>query len=211
MFGAIIKAAMPVLSNSKREQFALAIAKGVSAAKAYTSAGYSECGAKQSAARLLRNADVRSRVAHLQAELSAGTISLEISSSNARVQALQDRWDRMRQVIEQRAASPDFVKVPGGTTGLLCRDLRCKDTPVYKLDTGLLAELRAHEQQAAQELSQWQTRSVVEEPKVIEVTPAARALASMLSLEQLEELERKLVEEEKKVSQAVIETTGKIQ
>ena len=30
----------------------------------------------------------------------------------------------------------------------------------------LLGELRAHEQQAAQELSQWQTRSVVEERKV---------------------------------------------
>jgi hypothetical protein len=29
---------------------------------------------------------------------------------------------------------------------------------VYKVDTGLLAELRAHEQQAAQELSQWQTQ-----------------------------------------------------
>jgi hypothetical protein len=117
----------------------------------------------------------------------------------------------MRQVIEQRAASPDFAKVPGGTTGLLCRDLRCKDTPVYKIDTRLLAELRAHEQQAAQELSQWQTRSAVEEPKVIEVTPAAKVLASMFSLEQLEELERRLVEEEKKASQTVIDTTGKIQ
>ena len=103
----------------------------------------------------------------------------------------------MRRVIEQRAASPDFAKVPGGTTGLLCRDLKCKDTPVYKVDTGLLAELRAHEQQAAQELSQWQTRSAVEEPKVIEVTPAAVALASILSLEQLDELERKLEEQRK--------------
>ena len=90
---------------------------------------------------MLRNAEVCSRVAQLLAELSAGTIALEISSRNARVQALQDRWDRMRQMIEERAASPDFAKVPGGTTGLLCRDLRCKDTPVYKVDTGLLAEL----------------------------------------------------------------------
>jgi hypothetical protein len=192
-----MKAAMHVLSNRKHEQFAMAIAKGVSLAEAYTSAGYSECGAKQSAARLLRNANIRHRVAQIQAELSAGTIALEISSRNARVRALQDRWDRMRQVIEQRAASPDFAKVPGGTSGLLCRDLRCKDTPVYKLDTGLLAELRAHEQQAAQELSQWQTRSAVEEPKVIEVTPAAVALASILSLEQLDELERKLEEQRK--------------
>jgi hypothetical protein len=202
---------MPVLSNSRHELVALAIAKGVSATKAYISAGYSERGAKQSAARLLRNADVCSRVAELQAELTAGTIRLEIGSRNARVQALQDRWDGMRQVIQQRAASPDFANVPGGTTGLLCRDLRCKDMPMYKLDTGLLAELRAHEQQAAQELSQWQTRSAVEEPKVIQVTPAAQALASMFTVEQLEELERKLLEEEEKTKVKVIETTGKIQ
>ena len=169
---------------------ARAIAKGVSAAKAYISAGYAECGAKQSAARLLRNADVCCRVAQLQAELSAGTIALEISSRNARVQALQDRWDRMRQVIDQRAASDDFAKVPGGTTGLLCRDLRCTDAPVYKVDTGLLAELRAHELQAAQELSQWQTKTVVEERKTLDATPVA--LATILRLEQLEELERKM-------------------
>ena len=99
----------------------------------------------------------------------------------------------MRQVIDQRAASPDFAKVPGGTTGLLCRDLRCKDTPAYKIDTGLLAELRAHEQQAAQELSQWQTKTVVEERKTIDATPAAVTLATILTLEQLEELERKML------------------
>ena len=89
-------------------------------------------------------------------------------------------------------ASPDFAKVPGGPTGLLFRDLRCKDTPVYKLDTGLLAELRAHEQQAAQELSQWQTKTVHEERKTLDATPAAVALARILTLEQLEELERKM-------------------
>jgi len=84
----------------------------------------------------------------------------------------------MRQVIKERAESPEFAAVPGGKTGLLCKDLKGRrDTPVYKVDTGLLAELRAHEQQAAQELSQWQTRSVVEECKVIDVTPAAMMLA----------------------------------
>jgi hypothetical protein len=194
MFRVIMKVTMPVLSNSKHEQFALAIAKGVGLAEAYTAAGYSECGAKQSAGRLLRSDKIRTRVAQIQAELSAGTVALEISSRNARVRALQDRWDRMRQLIEQRAASPDFAKVPGGTTGLLCRDLRCKDTPVYKLDTGLLAELRAHEQQAALELSQWQTKTVQEERKTLDATPAALALATILTLEQLEELERKMLE-----------------
>src|ERR1035441_6890960 len=89
--------------------------------------------------------------------LSAGTIALEISSRNARVQALQNRWDRMRRVIDERAASPDFAEVPGGTTGLLVKDYKGKDadTLVYKVDTGLLAELRNHEKQAAEELGQW--------------------------------------------------------
>jgi phage terminase small subunit len=43
---------MAVLTNSKHEQFAQAVAKGVSATKAYVSAGYSDKGAKQSAARM---------------------------------------------------------------------------------------------------------------------------------------------------------------
>jgi hypothetical protein len=34
---------------------------------------------------------------------------------------LQNRWDRMRRVIDERAASPAFADVPGGTTGLLVR------------------------------------------------------------------------------------------
>ena len=189
-----MKVAMPVLSNSKHEQFALAIAKGVSAAEAYISVGYSECGAKQSAARLLRNAEIWSRVAQLQAELSAGNIALEISSRNARVQVLQERWDCLRAgvdlLLQQRGAG--MTDVPGGASGLLFRDSR----GVVRVDSGLvslLGELRAHEQQAAQELSQWQTRSVVEERKVLDATPAAVALAMILTAEQLEELEAKML------------------
>src|SRR3954447_2920911 len=95
MFQSIVKAAMPALSNSKHEQFALAIAKGVSAAEAYIAAGYSECGAKQSAARLLRNADVCSRVAQLRAKLSAGTIALEISSQKAQARVSKSKHSRV--------------------------------------------------------------------------------------------------------------------
>ena len=93
------------------------------------------------------------RIREIQETLSAGTIALEISSRNARVQMLQNRWDRMRRVIDERAASPAFADVPGGTTGLLVKDYKGKDAdqPVYKVDTRLLAELRAHEKQAAEE------------------------------------------------------------
>src|ERR1017187_7028382 len=73
---------MAVLDNSKHEHFAQLVAKGVSATKAYTSAGYSDKGAQPSAARLLLNAMVRARLRELQEKLSAGVIALEISSRN---------------------------------------------------------------------------------------------------------------------------------
>ena len=164
---------MAVLDNSKHEHFALLVAKGVSASKAYVSVGYSVKGSAPSASRLLTNAKVCARIRELQETLSAGTIALEISSRNARVQALQNRWDRMRRVIDERAASPDFAEVPGGTTGLLVKDYKGKDadTPVYKVDISLLAELRAHEQQAAEELGQWsEKRELPEDALQNEIT-----------------------------------------
>ena len=143
---------------------------------------------------MLRNAEVCSRVAQLQAELSAGNIALAISSRNARVQVLQERWDCLRAgvdlLLQQRGAG--MTDVPGGASGLLFRDSR----GVVRVDSGLvslLGELRAHEQQAAQELSQWQTKTVVEERKVLDATPAAVALAMILTAEQLEELEAKML------------------
>jgi hypothetical protein len=61
----------------------------------------------------------------------------------------------MRRVIDERAAWADFADVPGGTTGLLVKDYKGKeaDQLVYKVDTGLLGELRGHERQAAAELA----------------------------------------------------------
>jgi hypothetical protein len=56
-------------------------------------------------------------VRQLQAELSADTIALE--RRNARVQALQKRWDYLRAgldlVLDQRGA--DMAEVPGGASG----------------------------------------------------------------------------------------------
>ena len=48
----------------------------------------------------LTNAKVRSRVRELRETLSASTIALEISSRNARVQALQKRWDYLRASLD---------------------------------------------------------------------------------------------------------------
>lgn len=78
-----------------------------------------------------------------------------------RVAALNDRWQRMQQVIEARAAAMGS-EVPGGETGLLVKQLKmigkgdaAQVVEEYAVDVALLKELREHERQAAQELGQW--------------------------------------------------------
>jgi hypothetical protein len=80
----------------------------------------------------------------------------------ARVEALDDRWRRMRNVIAERADDLTMAGVPGGGTGLVVRSLKsigggetAQVVEEYAVDTGLLRELREHEKQAAQELGQW--------------------------------------------------------
>ena len=125
-------------------------------------------------------------------------MALEIGSRNARVQALQDRWDRMRTgldlLLTERGA--EMSETAGGASGLLMVDYKGKESmPVYRVDTGvvsLMTELRAHEQQAATELEQWKTRSVVE--TTVTVTQAAITLSQVMTTEELKELKRKIVE-----------------
>jgi len=153
---------VPVLTNPKHEKFCLNLNKGMKPTQAYVKAGYSKTGADQSASRLLRNPLICSRVAELREIISSQVVKLEIADRNHRVRALQDRWDKLQQVIAERASDPATAAGPGGKTGLLCRTLKSvgsgKDAQLideWTVDTGLLREIRAHEQQAAQELGQW--------------------------------------------------------
>ena len=88
-----------------------------------------------------------------------------VRNPQSRVTALEDRWHRMRQIIIERSQDPELASVPGGKTGLVVMTFKQlgsgKDASVvreYRVDTELLRELRAHEQQAAEELGQWTTR-----------------------------------------------------
>src|ERR1035437_1572739 len=94
---------MPVIDNIKHEQFALLVAKGVSATKAYVSAGYSPKGAQQSAARLQQNAAICARIKELQTAVAERVVSAEIRSRNWRVQVLQQRLDGMLALSAARA------------------------------------------------------------------------------------------------------------
>jgi hypothetical protein len=126
---------------------------------------------------------------------AATTIALDISSRNARVAALQKRWERLRVrlelVLDQRGA--DMADLPGAASGLLVRGYKGKeaDRLVTRIDPGvvsLVAELRGHERQAAEEFGQGKTR---EERKVIDASPAAIRLALLMTDQELDSLEKR--------------------
>lgn len=84
-----------------------------------------------------------------------------------RVAHLQRRHELMNQIIRERGAA--LAHVPGGSTGLLVHNVKsigsgeaAERVDLYEIDVGLLSELRQHEKQAAQELSQWTEKSVRE-------------------------------------------------
>lgn len=84
-----------------------------------------------------------------------------ISHVERRVFALNDRWQRLHRVIEERAADPSVAIAAGGGTGLLCRTEKAVGTKVveeFAVDVAVLKELREIEKQAAQELGQWAER-----------------------------------------------------
>lgn len=89
-----------------------------------------------------------------------------IADKNNRLEALNDRWNRMQELLRIRAGETPS-DVLGGETGLLVR--REKETKFgtnveFEVDTGLLAEMRNTEKQAAQELGQWVEKGEISGP-----------------------------------------------
>jgi hypothetical protein len=52
-------------------------------------------------------------------QLQAAAVALEISSRNARVAALQKRWERLRAGLDRFDGCADMTDLPGGATELL--------------------------------------------------------------------------------------------
>lgn len=69
---------MPVLANQKHEIFAQLVAEGTNASQAYLEAGYNATGGaiKANASRLLSSANVKARIAELNAKTESAVIRL---------------------------------------------------------------------------------------------------------------------------------------
>lgn len=211
---------MPALTRARHERFAVLVAKGEPAVKAYRAAGYqanSAAAAKNAAYRLLATDAIKARIVDLKAQIVvahqqelATLVKREISERQSRVDALQDRWDRMRRVIEARSKDEALRQVPGGDTGLLTITKYKPETyfgtdpqtgeerrmtrlvPEYAVDTGLLAEIRAHEEQASRELGQWVERQDIH----AQVQTVSATLADVLNLDELKALRRRFAQAE---------------
>ena len=75
-----------------------------------------------------------------------------------RVRHLQRRHDAMNRIISERGASDEMQNIPGGTTGLIVKNVKAAGGAVvetYEFDAALDKALRDTEKQAAQELGQW--------------------------------------------------------
>jgi hypothetical protein len=103
----------------------------------------------------------RERVAEIVEQVKAALVARGILEKQNRLDALNERHQRMCEVIRQRAENLNNVP-GGGNTGLLVRQVKGigkgEDFQVveeYAVDTALLRELREHEKQAAVELGEW--------------------------------------------------------
>lgn len=124
-----------------------------------------------------QNEEFKARVDQYLEELREDIKRIGIADQLKRVAALNDRWGRMRRIIEERADDPTMQNVAGGKTGLMVRTVKRvsvetdaesgetrTDVEEFAVDTALLKELRDHEKQAAQELGQWAEKQQISGP-----------------------------------------------
>lgn len=160
--------------SGKTEQAAMLVAQDTLTDKQIAS----ECGiAERTLERWKLRSEFSARVQEHRDAFREQIRAEGIANRQNRVDALNDRWERMQRVLDARA--DELADVPGGNTGILVRQAKLvkvyksdgdqededgetlysakRDVMVYEyaVDTALLKEMRETEKQAAQDLGQW--------------------------------------------------------
>jgi len=108
---------------------------------------------RQVASQNLTNPHIAAAVEQAKQEIRNRSIAVR----EERIRAQADRWEALRQVIEERAFA-HAGEAPGAATGLLVRTYKQVGTErmeEWAVDNGLLSEMRQLEQHTAKELGQW--------------------------------------------------------
>lgn len=190
------------LQNPRHEKFCLGVVAGKSLKQAYVDSGYTDGHpAYALASRLATKDKIAARIAYLTAQLAQKQLvtqaALSIRHRSQRLDSLQQLSDRHMKLIDARSRGE-----AGLETGLVVRRLKsigngdnAQVVEEYLYDGKVVEETRNIGRQAAEELGEWSQRVVVEQGNSI----AARSLADTLTLDELEELERKIIERSKPV------------
>lgn len=135
------------------------------------------------------------------------TVDAVIATREARLGHYAEIVKKGLTVLGERAADPTMANVPGGQTGLLVRSWitvhitetvkvigddgkerfisvpKVKEMPEYRVDTGLLRELREYDKQASVELQQWTEKRETKHSGTLDVsvTDARLKLVGQLS------------------------------
>lgn len=133
---------------------------------------------KRQLERWKRHPDFQRRVREIVRAEREAILARGIAERQNRLDAMDERHQRLSLIFQERAQEPEMRKVPGGKGGFLVRRFKQIGTgpdatlvEEYEADVGLSRELRELEKQAAQELGQWtEKRDLTSGGKPIEFT-----------------------------------------
>jgi alpha-D-ribose 1-methylphosphonate 5-triphosphate synthase subunit PhnG len=167
-----------LLKTKRREQVALLLAEDrFSDVKIGKLAGVSPF----TIAKWKQRPDVKARVAELTQIFADKALKEGLAQRDRRVAVLFQYHEKLRQIVDERAADPEMATIPGGKTGLVTRQMKgigkgkeFRLVEHFVPDTRLVKELRACGEQIARELGQWQERVEVEDAGLADRLARAR-------------------------------------
>jgi hypothetical protein len=158
MAGVSSRSLTPWQWTEQRAKAAALLARGLSAAEVARTVGMT----REGLFKWRRQPAFRARVASLVRRRAGIPEQFAAAHNVHRVKSLQQRWDKLHQIIAERGAAPEMKNVPGGTTGLLVQRIKSigsgksvREMREFEIDTGLLTSLLAIERRIAEELGQW--------------------------------------------------------
>ena len=105
------------LKNAKHEHFAQLVSNGETQARAYVLAGYNEKGARQNAARLIANDDVRDRIDALRRQKES--VHAQATKAVIAEAALDKAWvlKRLSRIVDMGMAAEPVKDAEGNPVG----------------------------------------------------------------------------------------------
>jgi len=120
---------------------------------------------KKTLQRWKHNEAFAARVNAISEAFAERALKHGIARRELRVSVLNEVHEKLLTVIEERSKDPELQGIPGGQTGLVTKMLKgigkgndFQVVEVYEVDNGTLRELRAVQEQVAEELGQKVTK-----------------------------------------------------